>query len=315
LFANMANRTEVRQRLASRGIQIPVATHFIGAEHNTCDDRVTWYDIEDLPPAHSDRLRQLQRDCDTASAAHAVERCRRLMSAPLGMTPARAWRHVIGRRHDFAQPRPELGHVTNACAIIGRRHLSRGAFFDRRAFLISYDPTRDAEGAVLTRHLTINGPVGAGINLEYYFSTVSNDRYGCGTKTMHNVAGGLGVMSGAGSDLRTGLPRQMIEIHEPMRLLVIVEQSLDLLTRIYQAQPAVQELVGNGWLLLAAIEPIETAGAEAMLHRFDPERGWLRWEAPAAPALREVERSSDWFSGHREPLSPALLRRPVELEQ
>ena len=27
--------------------------------------------------------------------------------------------------------------------------MSRGAFFDRRAFLISYDPTIDADGAIL----------------------------------------------------------------------------------------------------------------------------------------------------------------------
>ena len=73
-----------------------------------------------------------------------------------------------------------------------------------------------------------------------------------------------------------------------------------------------QELVGNGWLLLAAIEPIETAGEQAVIHRFDPARGWQRWQ-PAVPlAIPEVERSTDWFAGHREPLSPVLLRRPVQ---
>ena len=306
LFAAMANRPAVRERLAARGIAIPLGTWFLGAEHNTCDDSVSWYDLEDVPPAQADAVVRLQRTVRSAGEAHAVERCRRLMSAPLGMSPRQAWRHVGGRRHDFAQPRPELGHVTNACAVIGRRQVTRGAFFDRRAFLISYDPTRDPEGAVLTRHLTINGPVGAGINLEYYFSTVDNERFGCGTKTMHNVAGGLGVMAGASSDLRTGLPRQMIEIHEPMRLLVIVEQTTEMLTRIYQAQPAVQELVGNGWLLLAAIEPVETAGDEAVIHRFDPARGWVRWH-PAVPLPSTVARSADWFGGQRMPLAPVLL--------
>lgn len=312
LFANMANRPEVRERLAKRGIAIPELTWFLSAEHNTADDAVQWYDLEDVPEWHAEGAARLQRDCRTASAAHAVERCRRLMSAPLGMTPAQAWRHVIGRRNDFAQPRPELGHVTNACAFIGRRQISRGAYFDRRAFLISYDPFNDAEGAVLARHLMINGPVGAGINLEYYFSMVSNERFGCGTKTMHNVAGGFGVMAGAGSDLRTGLPRQMIEIHEPMRLLVIVEQTTELLTKIYQAQPAVQELVGNGWLLLAAIDPTPDP-SRPLIQRFDPARGWLPWTLPAELQLPEVPRSVDWFGGRREPLSPALLTRPLEL--
>jgi uncharacterized protein YbcC (UPF0753/DUF2309 family) len=312
LFATMANRPAVRERLARRGIHVPEQTHFLGAEHNTADDSVTWYDPEDVPPMHAAGFASLQNDCRTASATHAVERCRRLMSAPLGMTPNSAWQHVIGRRNDFSQPRPELGHVTNASAFFGRRSMSRGAFFDRRAFLISYDPLRDADGAVLTRHLTINGPVGAGINLEYYFSTVSNERFGCGTKAMHNVVGGLGVMAGASSDLRTGLPRQMIEIHEPMRLLVVVEQTTEILTRVYQEQPAVQELVGNGWVILAAVDP-EPDPSRPLIQRFDPARGWLPWTPRAGFSLPEVERSVDWFGGKREPLAPVLLRRPLEL--
>ena len=62
-------------------------------------------------------------------------------------------------------------------------------------------------------------------------------------------------MDGTGSDLRTGLPKQMIEIHEAMRLQVIVEASIEVLTRIYQRQPPLQELIGNGWLLLSAKDP------------------------------------------------------------
>ena len=97
--------------------------------------------------------------------------------------------------------------------------------------------------------------MGAGISLEYYFSTVDNERYGASSKITHNVAGFFGVMDGAGSDLRTGLPRQMIEIHEAMRLLVIVEAKTRVLTAIYERQPPLQELIGNGWLLLAAKDP------------------------------------------------------------
>ena len=66
-------------------------------------------------------------------------------------------------------------------------------------------------------------PVCAGISLEYYFSFVDNDRYGCGTKLPHNVTGLVGVMDGHASDLRTGLPWQMVEIHEPVRMLFVIE--------------------------------------------------------------------------------------------
>ena len=37
------------------------------------------------------------------------------------------------------------------------------------------------------------GPVGAGISLEYYFSSVDNERYGCGSKITHNLTGLFGV--------------------------------------------------------------------------------------------------------------------------
>ena len=68
--------------------------------------------------------------------------------------------------------RPELGHATNASRLDRPAALSRGAFFDRRMFLISYDPTLDPEGKLLEAILLAAGAVGAGISLEYYFSTV-----------------------------------------------------------------------------------------------------------------------------------------------
>jgi uncharacterized protein YbcC (UPF0753/DUF2309 family) len=314
LFAAMANRPEVRSRLAQRGIAIPDGIWFLGAEHNTADDSMLWYDTEDLPNELRVRFARLQTKLRAAGELHALERCRRLMSAPVQAIPREAWAHVAGRRRDFAQPRPELGHVTIASAFIGRRSMSRGAFFDRRTFLISYDPAQDT-GDVLERLLLANGPVGAGISLEYYFSSVDNERFGCGTKTMHNITGGLGVLAGGSGDLRTGLPRQMIEIHEPMRLLIVVEQRLDIITAVYQRQPPLQELVGKGWVLLAAKDPNPDPNPDpesALIHRFDPHTGWQPWQLQhGAAALPQVACSHDWFAGYREPLPPALLMVPA----
>ncbi len=306
LVSAMANRPAVRALLAERGLHIPDDAWFVGSEHDTCDDVVTWYDEALVPEALRPALDGLKADLAEACALHAQEHCRRFMSAPLSLTPAAAWRHVTGRANDYAQARPELGHATNACAFVGRRSISRGAFFDRRAFLISYDPSQDPEGEVLERHLVINGAVGAGISLEYYFSSANNERYGCSTKVMHNVSGQIGVMEGASSDLRTGLPRQMIEVHEAMRLLVVVEHRLDVLTAIYQRQPAVRELVGNEWLQLAAIDPDTSA-----IHRFVVGTGWVAWQ-PEGPALPRVPRSTDWVRGQRDPLPPALIEKAVE---
>ena len=228
LVCAMANRPAVRALLARRGIEIPEGTWFVGGEHDTCNDQVAWYDAQDVPPPLGATLERVRDALARACRLHAQERCRRFASAPPGMDPEAAHRHVAGRAMDISQVRPELGHATNACAFFGRRSLSRGAFFDRRAFLISYDPTQDPDGAILERHLVINGAVGAGISLEYYFSASNDEGYGCGTKVTHNVAGLLGVMEGTSSDLRTGLPRQMVEIHEAMRLLVVVEQTTDI---------------------------------------------------------------------------------------
>jgi uncharacterized protein YbcC (UPF0753/DUF2309 family) len=303
LFAAMANRQAVRAILAERGLVIPDTTWFLGGQRNTSTSAVTWFDRDALPTTHETVLAKLDAELLEAARNHARERCRRFASAPRAPSLLQAHGHVIERSFDFSQARPELGHATNAAAFIGRRSMSRGAFFDRRTFLISYDPTQDPGGKVVEAILLAAGPVGAGISLEYYFSTVNNERYGCGTKVVHNVTGLFGVMEGAGSDLRTGLPLQMIEIHEAMRLLIVVEHRTEVLDAICERQPALQELIGNGWVQLAAKHP---EGAEISFH--EPGRGWQRWEPGAEPPPL-VECSADWFMGHTEALPPALLAR------
>lgn len=300
VFAAMANRPAVRAGLAARGLSIPEQTWFIAAEHNTCDDAVDWYDLEQLPPYLQPAFDRLFAQLAEACRAHAAERCRRLASAPPRATPWIARQHVAARASDISQARPELGHATNAAAFIGRRQMSRGLFLDRRVFLISYDPTADGDGSNVEDILLLTGPVGAGIALEYYFSSVDNERFGCGSKITHNITGLFGVMDGADSDLRTGLPWQMVEIHEPMRLLVVVEQTPAMLDAIVARQPVLQELVGNAWIFLASCDPHSGA-----IQHYQPGRGWLPWAGPSV--LPRVARSVDWFAGESGPLAPALL--------
>lgn len=302
VFAAMANRPEIRNMLSQRGINIPDDTWFMGAEHNTCDDSISWYDADAIPEALLDDFSKLKQDLLAAIMGSAHERCRRFASAPTQPGRKRALNHVIARSMDISQARPELGHATNAVALIGRRSLSRGAFLDRRSFLISYNPEQDTEGAILERILLAAGPVGAGINLEYYFSTVNNEQYGCGSKITHNVTGMFAIMDGASSDLRTGLPKQMVEIHEAMRLLVVVEAKTSVLATIYRRQPPLQELVGNGWLLLAAIDP-----DNGDISMFDPDSGFVPWSGKTED-LDEVKCSSDWYAGHSGPLPFALIK-------
>ncbi len=304
ILAAIANRPEVRGMLRERGITIPDDCWFIGAFHNTCNEHIDWFDLDQVPRTHHAELTRIQLDVDDACHESAHERCRKFFSAPKKPGREQALRHIQGRASDFSQARPELGHATNAAAFIGRRSATQGAFFDRRLFLISYDPTKDPTGQIIERLLLANGPVGAGISLEYYFSTVNNDQYGCGTKVLHNITGLFGVMEGTSSDLRTGLPRQMIEVHEAMRLQVIVEAKIDLLTEIYLRQPPLQELVGKGWLLLSAKDP-----DSERIDVFYPDRGWVEWSGQVSE-MPTVDQSRDWYAGHMEPLKPVLLKQP-----
>ena len=131
-----------------------------------------------------------------------------------------------------------LGLPGRVGSVVGRRERTRGLYLDRRAFLTSYDPTQDdADGTILARTMAAIFPVCGGISLEYYFSHVDNSGYGCGTKLPHNITSLLGVMDGAASDLRTGLPWQMVEIHEPVRLL-FVHQSLRALSHVRHLAPS-----------------------------------------------------------------------------
>src|SRR6185312_13882574 len=140
--------------------------------------------------------------------------------------------------------------------IVGRREWTRGLFLDRRAFLTSYDPTQDdAEQGILTRILQAVFPVCSGINLEYYFSRVDNSGFGSGTKLPHNLASLLGVMDGAASDLRTGLPWQMVEIHEPVRSLFVIETTPESMLRIMEREAVIGRLCRNAWVQLAVLHP------------------------------------------------------------
>ncbi|HEY0634661.1 MAG TPA: DUF2309 domain-containing protein [Gammaproteobacteria bacterium] len=305
-FAAIANRPEIRARLRERGVDIPADTLFLAAVHDTCSESLDWYDADQIPEGWRARFDALRCVLDAAATRSAHERARRFASAPdtARLMPEAARRHVETRALDFSQARAEYGHATNAVAFLGRRAMSRGLFLDRRAFLISYDPTRDPDGRVVEQLLLANAPVGAGINLDYYFSTVDNDGFGAGSKATLNVTAMLGVMHGTGEDLRPGLPRQSIEIHEPMRLLVVVEVTTELLTTIYQRQPLLQELVGNGWMLLAAKHP--TSGA---IYLFTPDKGWEAWHGTITP-LQTVESSVQWYRSRRGNLPIALIAAP-----
>jgi len=304
VFAAMANRPEIRARLTQQGIVIPDDCWFVGMQHDTCSDAMTWYDLDVIPASLHEDFERFRNYIARAQALSAHERCRRFFSAERSATPSQSFRHVTLRAHDLSQVRPEFGHATNAAAVIGRRALTQGLFLDRRVFLISYDPTQDPEGNVLETILLTAGPVGAGINLEYYFSTVDNERFGCGTKVPHNVTGLFGVMEGTASDLRTGLPKQMVEIHEPMRLQILVEAKTSVLEQIYARQESLRELIAGGWVHLSTKDP-----DSGDIFIFEPGTGFAPWQAETKD-LPLCDKSTDCYRDKTSPVSPMLIKQP-----
>jgi uncharacterized protein YbcC (UPF0753/DUF2309 family) len=299
-FSQMANDPRVRQLLAAEGLIIEATTWFVGAQRNTCNNAVTFFDEDLIPTACQSAFERAREIIETARRREAHERCRRFDAVPRWYPPLAALAHVEGRAADLAQPRPEYGHATNAFCIIGRRTRTRGLFLDRRAFLVSYDPTRDRDGAVLARIMAAVVPVVAGISLEYYFSYVDPSGYGCGTKLPHNVTSLLGVMDGAQSDLRTGLPWQMVEIHEPTRLAIVVEGTPDRVWDVVQRNPDVEQLARNRWIWLACLDAESSSLWEL------GETGFVPHTAGHSLALVAGE-SSVWYEGKRGFLPPVRI--------
>ena len=269
-FAWMANSQEVRKLLNERGINIPESTFFVAALHNTSRDEITYYDITKDQQNSINGLTNFQKTMESALQNNALERCRWFELAPESRSVKKAHGHVTARATSIFEPRPEYNHSNNLYCIVGRRQLTSDLFMDRRAFLHSYDPDTDPTGNILVKILSAIIPVCGGINLEYYFSRIDNSVYGAGTKLPHNVIGLLGVANGVEGDLRTGLPQQMIEVHEPARLLIVVEQSSDITGKAVANLGDLKEWLDNEWIRLVSKDP--QTGNLSLYHK-------ERWEA------------------------------------
>ncbi|HTU27359.1 MAG TPA: DUF2309 domain-containing protein [Pirellulales bacterium] len=300
-MAAMLNDRRVRAALTERDLSIPDETWFLGGLHDTCTDSVEFFDLDLLPMSHLREFERARDDLERVCQRNSHERCRRFESARLDLSLAEAHRHVENRAEDLAQPRPEFGNASNAICIVGRRARTRGLYLDRRAFLTSYDPTLDDdEATILARILEAVVPVCEGINLTYFFSYIDPTGWGCGSKLPHNVTSLLGVMDGAASDLRLGLPWQGVEIHEPLRLLFVIEATEQAIRKIMARDALVRQMISNGWVQLALLDPHTNR-----LLLFDKDE--FHSYEPKTTELARVPSSVDWYRGWREHLEFAMI--------
>ena len=281
LFAAMANKPQVRERLAKNGIQIPPDTHFVAGQVDTTTDDVQLFDLEDVPPTHRKDLARLLEDLKEAGRPTCQERCARFPELSAALPPRRAASHVRRRSADWSQVRPEWGLSGNAAFIIARREVTKTINLEGRTFLHSYDYLEDPSSRLLEIIMTAPQVVTQWINMEHYFSTVDNDVYGSGSKIYHNVVSRIGVMLGTRSDLRIGAWQTVmngeVPYHEPIRLLTLIEAPRARIEALIHRHEVLQRFYHNEWVHLVALEREEGA-----LYRYLPTGEWAPIERIAS---------------------------------
>ena len=252
LLAGLLNDVVVRRGLKEQGIEIPDDTLFVGALHDTTTDRVTLFETDVASDGHRDDLDAFAKALEEAGRHARGERARRL---PRANSPDA----VSARSADWSETRPEWGLAGCAAFVAAPRERTLGSNLGGRTFLHNYDWQNDPDFAVLELIMTAPVVVASWISLQYYGSTVAPETFGGGSKVLHNVVGGFGVVEGNGGRLRTGLPLQSVHdgeamAHDPLRLSVVIEAPREAMSRILDKHPGVAELFDNGWLTLVAMD-------------------------------------------------------------
>lgn len=287
LAAAILNDQSVRKSLVEKGIEIPQHTVFLAAEHDTSTDQFSFFDTETLSEKQEIIFDRLKKDLASAGASLRKER-----AATLPESCFSSINEPIERASDWAQVAPEWGLVGNAAFIAAPRSISQEVDLEGRVFLHSYEYSQDPDSKVLELIMTAPLVVAQWINMQYYLSSVDNDKFGSGSKVLHNVIGDFGVMQGANSDLKMGLPLQSIGTdekrrHEPMRLLAVIRAPISAIDGVLQRHPQVRQLVSNRWIRLVALEPESSTFFEAR------DSGiWHRIEEYKLSADKQRERSS-----------------------
>jgi uncharacterized protein YbcC (UPF0753/DUF2309 family) len=277
IAATILNRTEIREALATGGIEFVEDVWFVAGEHDTATDEVTVLDVHLVPESLRDDLADLSTRLDGAGRSLVEERSLTLPGTRRGSGVVRS---VRSRSADWAQVLPEWGLAGNASFIVGPRSMTAGVDLGRRVFLHSYDAAADSVGDALETILTAPMVVAQWINCQYYFSSVAPDVFGAGTKTVHNVAGGgVGVVAGPQGDLLLGLPWQSVGlgdrlVHEPLRLLTVIQAPFERIDAVVNRNQILRQLFGNGWVAVAARQDEQSPWMARTR-----AGGWTAWDA------------------------------------
>lgn len=250
VFCALANHPEVRRIIEEKyNFRIDEKIYFQAAFHDTTMDLMKIFNTSKLPIHLREKLDAFKEKMNVSLKEHAELRVSQFTFKVYDGIKETRFRSL-----SFFQPRPELGHQNVSYSIVGRRENFKHLNIKRAAFSQSYDPTIDPDASILTSSLSAVIPVTSGINLDYYFSSVDNQRLGAGSKLPQNVVGHLGVSHGTESDLRFGLPFQMIDQNRPTRIFILVEQTPELALKAVKDHPGLYQVVSNSWIYYASYE-------------------------------------------------------------
>lgn len=248
VFAEFANDKAVRLELVKRGILIDEETYFLACCHDTCSDKIYFAPADESRMVDKRELfEKFKVDMEKALVLNADERWRQFSLSNSDS--------AIARSMDWSQPRPEFGHTGVALSVFGPRWLTKGLNLERRAFLVSYEPEMDPDGKNLAYDILSALPVCANINLDYFTSRAFPRALGAGSKLPLNIASGIGLMPGSKGDLQIGLATQMVDQHDPLRLLAFVFCDSEKLERVIAQSARLQNIIKNNWIHLVRIDP------------------------------------------------------------
>jgi uncharacterized protein YbcC (UPF0753/DUF2309 family) len=108
-------------------------------------------------------------------------------------------------------------------------------------------------------------------------------------------------MDGHASDLRTGLPWQMVEIHEPVRILFVIETTAERLMKVVNASASLKQLVENRWIRVAVIDP------ESGRVHVRRDHGFKEFHGPVE-RLPAAQSSAEWYGGKIDHLAMASIQ-------
>jgi hypothetical protein len=96
----------------------------------------------------------------------------------------------------------------------------------------------------------------------------------------------------------------MVEIHEPMRILMIIESNCNALEGFFDRQPSIGKIIRNHWVQLAVLDPHSPSIQLYRHDRFEPYE-------PESTHVPTASSSANWYQGWRENLGFAVITPAV----